>query len=179
MRERPKNAPSIFKFFDNFTPSIPTPTIRHERVIRSLRAKHRKNMVQKIISSLEKNNSLLEVSILKAMQMLVSTWHVVSTETVIDCFRKAGISIAIQEAAIADKDDPFKDLQNEIDALQNLPPDLVPEDVNAVSLTDVDAEVSAVQPPLTDSEILAEFFKSGIVSDGDDEVMDASNGLEE
>ena len=136
-------------------------------------------MVEKIISSLEKNNAPLEVSILKAMQMLVSIWNVVSTETVIDCFRKAGISTAIQEAAIADKDDPFKDLQNEIDALQNLQPDLIPEDVNAVSLTDVDAEVSAVQPPLTDSEILAEFFKSGIVSDGDDEAMDDSNGLEE
>ena len=74
-------------------------------------------MVQKIISSLEKNNALLEVSILKAMQMLVSTWHVVPTETVIDCFCKAGISTAIQEAAIADKDDPFKDLQNEIDKI--------------------------------------------------------------
>ena len=60
-----------------------------------------------------------------------------------------------------------------------MPPDLVPKDVNALSLTDVDAEVSAVQPPLTASEILAEFFKSGIVSDRDDEVMDASNGLEE
>ena len=53
----------------------------------------------------------------------------------------------------------------------NIQPDLVPEDVNAASLTDVDTEVSAVQPPLADSEILAEFFKTGNNSDGDDEVM--------
>ena len=36
-----------------------------------------------------------------------------------------------------------------------------------------------MQPPLKDSEILAEFFKSGNIGDGDDEVMDVSDGLEE
>ena len=41
-------------------------------VIRSMKAKCHRNMVQKIIRSLEKNNSLPEVSILKTMQMLVS-----------------------------------------------------------------------------------------------------------
>ena len=50
--------------------------------------------------------------------MLVSAWNAVSTET---------------------------DLQNEIDALRNIQPDLAPEDVNAASLTDVDADVSAVE----------------------------------
>ena len=49
--------------------------------------------------------------------------------------------------AIADRDDPFKDLQNEIDALRNHQSDLVPEDINTASLPDVDTEVSAVQPP--------------------------------
>ena len=70
-------------------------------------------------------------------------------------------------------------MQNEIDALRNLQPDLVIEDVNAASLTDVDADVSAVQPPLTDSEILAEFFETGNISDGYDEVMDVRVGLKE
>ena len=113
------------------------------------KAKYRKNMVQKIIRSLEKNNG------------------------------KAGIFTANQEAAITEEDDLFKDLQNEINALRNLQPDLVPEDFNATLLTDVDPEVSAVQPLLTDSEILAEFFKTGNISDGDDEVMYVSDGLEE
>ena len=132
--------------------------------VRSLKAKYRKNMVQKIIRSLVKSNALPEVSTLKAMQMLVSAWNAVLTETIVNCFRKAGISTANQEAAIADEDDPLKDLQNQIDALRNLQPDLVPEDVNAVSLTDIDFEVSAVQPPLTDSEILAEFSKPVILA---------------
>ena len=70
-------------------------------------------------------------------------------------------------------------MSNEIDALQNLQPDLVTEDVNAASLTDVNADVSAVQPPLTDCEILAEFFETGNISDGYDEVMDVRVGLKE
>ena len=110
--------------------------------------------------------------------MLVSAWNSVSIETIVNCFRKAGISPANQEAAIA-ADDPFKDLQDEIDVLRNVPPDLVPEDVNASSLINVDSEVSAVQPPLTNSEILAEIFKTGDISDGDDEIIDASDDIEE
>ena len=63
--------------------------------------------------------------------------------------------------------------------LRNVKPDLVPEDVNVSSLIDVDAEVSAVQPPLTDFEILAEFFKTGDISDGNEEIIDASDDNEE
>ena len=79
--------------------------------------------------------------------MLVSAWNAVSTET---------------------------DLQNEIDALRNIQPGLVPEDVNAASLTDLDADVSAVESPLTDSEILAGFFETGNISDGDEEVIECA-----
>ena len=70
-------------------------------------------------------------------------------------------------------------MQDEIDVLRNVQPDLVPEDINASSLIDVDSEVSAVQPPLTDSEILAQFFKTGDISNGDDEIIDASDDIEE
>ena len=78
-------------------------------------------MVQKIIRNLEKNHALAEISILKAMQMLVSTWNAVPTETIVNCF----VFTANQEAAIADEDDLFKYLQNEIDALRKLQPDLL------------------------------------------------------
>ena len=36
-----------------------------------------------------------------------------------------------------------------------------------------------MQPTLTDSEILAEFFQTGNISAGDDQVMNVRNGLEE
>ena len=110
-------------------------------VIRSLKAKYRKNMFPKIIRNLGKNKALPAVSILNGMQMLISAWDTVSIETIVNCFRKAGISPANQEAAIAEEDDPFKDLQDETDVLRNVQPDLVPEDVNASSLIDVDSEV--------------------------------------
>ena len=45
------------------------------------------------------------------MQMLVSAWNSVPGETIVNCFRKAGISAENQTAAIADDDDPFKELQ--------------------------------------------------------------------
>ena len=111
--------------------------------------------------------------------MLDSAWDAVSTETIVNFFRKAGISTANQEVAIADEDDSFKDLQNKINALRNIQPDLLLEDVNTASVTDVDGEVSAVQPPIAHSEILAEFFETGNISDVDDKVMDISHGLEE
>ena len=137
--------------------------------LKSLKAMYRKKMVEKIIRRLEKNNALPDVSTLKAMQVLVSAWNPASAKTIVNCFRRAEISTANQEGAITDKDDPFKDLQNEIDALRNLQPYQVPEDVNATLLTNVEAEVSAVQPPLTDFELLAEFFENGNISDGGDE----------
>ena len=62
--------------------------------------------------------------------MLVSAWNAVSTETIVNCFRKAEISTANQEAAIANEDDPFKGLQNEIDALGNLQPEFVRSFIN-------------------------------------------------
>ena len=55
-------------------------------------------MVKTTIRSLEKNNSLPEISMLKAMQMLVSAWNAVSTEAIVNCFFKAGISTPNQEA---------------------------------------------------------------------------------
>ena len=46
-------------------------------------------------------------------------------------------------------------------------------------MTDVDAEVSAMQPQLINSETLTKFFKTLNISGGDDEVIDVSNSLEE
>ena len=48
---------------------------------------------------------------------------------------------------------------------------------NAASLDDVDAEVSAIQPPPTDAEILADFLETGNISD--DELVDDSDNVED
>ena len=64
-----------------------------------------------------------------------------------NCFRKAGISTESQESVIAE-DDPFKELQDEIDALRSVQPDLITEDIDAASLTDVDADLQLYNPHL-------------------------------
>ena len=141
-------------------------------VIKSQKAKYCTNVIRKIIRSLEKNKTLPKISLLHGMQILVSAWNALSTETNVNCFRKAGISAENQNAAIAEEDGHFKDLQDEIDAPRTVQPDLIPEDINAASLINVDAEVSAVQPPPTDAEILADFLETDNISDdelvGDD-----------
>ena len=62
---------------------------------------------------------------------------------------------------------------------ENLQPYLVQEDVNEASSTDLEADVSAVPPPLANSGMLAEFLETSEISDGDDEVMDVSDSVVE
>ena len=102
------------------------------------------------------------------MQMLVSAWDLLSTQTIVNCFRKSGISTENQETAIAEDDDPFRELQDEIDDLRSVQPNLIEEDFDATTFADVDAEVIAVQPPPSDAEIVAELLETESVSDDDD-----------
>ena len=137
-------------------------------VIRSLKAKYRKNVVRKIIQSVEKKKTLPKILLLQGMQMLVSAWDALSTQTIVNCFRKSGISTESQETTIAEDDDPFRELQDEIDDLRSVQPNLIEEDFDATTFADVDAEVIAVQPPPSDAEIVAELLETEGVSDDDD-----------
>ena len=78
------------------------------------------------------------------MEMLVSAWDALSTETIVNCFRKSGISTESQETAIAQDGNPFRELQDEIDDFRSVQPDLIEEDFDATTFADVDAEVIAV-----------------------------------
>ena len=137
-------------------------------VIHSLKAKYHKNVVQKIIQSVEKKKTLPKISLLQGMQMLVSAWNALSTQTIVNCFRKSGISIESQETAIAEHDDPFRESQVEIGDLPSVQPYLIEDDFDATTFADVDAEVIAVQPPPADAEIVAELLETEGISDDDD-----------
>ena len=101
------------------------------------------------------------------MQMLVSAWEALWTQTMVNCFQKSGISTESQETAIAENRDPFRELQDEIDDLRSVQPDLTEEDFNATTFADVDAEVITVQPPPSDAKIVAELLEAEGVSDDD------------
>ena len=83
--------------------------------------------------------------------MLVLAWDALLTQTIVNCFQKSGISTESQETATAEGDDPFWELQDEIDVLRSVQPNLIEEDIDATTFADVDAEVIAAQPSPAES----------------------------
>ena len=73
--------------------------------------------IKKLIEAIKKKKPLPEFSMLDAMQMLDLAWENVITKTVVNCFEKAGISKEKQFKALLDADDPYKDLQEQLDKL--------------------------------------------------------------
>ena len=79
-------------------------------VERCLKAHYRKRLVKLILHSLDSNKPLPKVSLLTALQLLVSAWNEVSQTTIVNCFKKAKISEKDQTITINDEDNPFKDI---------------------------------------------------------------------
>ena len=100
-------------------------------------------------------------------------------KTIVNCFRKSGISSQSQETAIVEDGDPFWELQDEIDDLRSIEPNLIEEDFDVTTFADVDAEVMAVQPPPSDAEIEADLLETEGVSDDDDYDDDSSEVVDE
>ena len=75
-----------------------------------------------------------------------------------NCFRASRISPETQDVAITDSADPCADLQEEVETLRSSHSEFVPDEIDAAALVDVDANVAASQPVLTDVEILTEFL---------------------
>ena len=123
-------------------------------VIRSLKAYYQGRDVCRLCRALDKTKTLPKISILQPMKILVSSWEVVSAQTIVNCFRKVGITYEAQNAAITDADDPFSNLKGSLQQLHDIDPDMVPESVTPESLTDVDNEVITMAPMITDDDIL-------------------------
>ena len=87
-------------------------------VIICLKAHYRKLLVKLILHSLDSNKPLLKVLLLRALQLLVSTWKEVSQTRIINCFKKSKISEKDQTIAINDEDDPFKEINENPNELQ-------------------------------------------------------------
>ena len=119
-------------------------------VIRSLRAHYWGTVVRRLCRALAKTKTLPKINILQAMKILVSSWEAVSAQTIVNCFRKSGITSEAQNAAITDADDPFSDLKESLHQLHDSDPDIVPESITPESLIAVDSKVIATAPMITD-----------------------------
>ena len=90
---------------------------------------------------MESNKPLPKISILQAMKHLVSSWNVVSKETIVNYFKKSNKSQSNQQAAVNDDDDPFKSLQEDLEKLHELDNDAIQPNLSAKSFADLDSEV--------------------------------------
>ena len=106
------------------------------------------------------------------MKILADAWEAVTNETIINCFRKAGIAPTVQRAAIDDSDDPFKDLQESLDELRTLDSSMAPDDVTTTDLVSLDDNVIATAPEISDDDIIEELRdkQQGDEEDSDDEI---------
>ena len=123
-------------------------------VIRSLKVHYRGRVVRRLCRVLDKMKTLPKISILQALKILVSSWEAVSAQTIVNCFRKAGITLEAQNAAITDADDPFSDLKESLQQLHYIYPDMVPEGFTQKNLIDVDNEIITTALMITDDDIL-------------------------
>ena len=142
-------------------------------VIRSLKAHYRGRVVRFLCRTLEKKEPCPKISILQSMKILVDSWEVVSKETIINCFRKAGITPAVQQAVISDSDDPFKDLQESLNDLRKADSSMVPDDVTATALVSLDDDVIATAPEISEGDIIEELRacqEPGEGEESDDEI---------
>ena len=87
------------------------------------------------------------------MQMLDVAWGKVKAETIGNCFAKAGISEKKQADALLDADDPFKDLQDQLDKLAVHTSEFFPEGTTAKDIVSMDDFVNTTEPIMNDEII--------------------------
>ena len=108
------------------------------------------------------------------------SWEAVTKVTVINCFKKTGINSGVQQAFIADSDDPFKDLQENLNQLKSADPSMVLEDVTAESIASLDDDVTATPPEIAESDITEELcFSHQTEVEEEENDHDDKNSIEE
>eukprot|EP00794_Sanderia_malayensis_P002407 gene2407-2773_t len=89
------------------------------------------------------------------MSYLAEAWDRVTSDTIVNCFRKAGICTASQQQSLNDADDPFQELASEIEELRARNEELIPQELTADDYIDTDDGLLAFQTSqLTDEEII-------------------------
>ena len=136
-------------------------------VIRSLKAKYRSAVVRLYIHHIEIDKEIPKINILDAMKFLVQAWNRVSKDTILNCFKKAGISREAQSDSVEEIDDPFKSLQSDLDELQLLDQSLVPDGITAEDYADTDNNLVVSESALIDDEEILNQYRETLNVDVD------------
>ena len=123
-------------------------------VIRSLKAFYHHSVIKRYIASIDRGRSPTNINMLEAMTLLTVAWECVSPITLVNCFRKAGMSSASQALSQSDDNDPFKLLAAQLEEFQDKCES--PSDFTVDGYVDVDEDVVTSEAHLlTESEIIA------------------------
>ena len=133
-------------------------------VIRSLKAHYRCSLVKKMIHAIDETKALPKISVLDAMRMLTFAWNQkVTKETIVNCFRKSGISEASQQEALEDKDDPFAALNFQLQTLRSTTEGDMPKSVTAQDFAKFDDNLSVQNRSIqSDSQILQQVLSNDV-----------------
>ena len=140
-------------FLPSNTTSITQPM--DQGVIRSLKAKYRSRMIQRIIKAVDANKQIYSKSeyIRCHENAYYICWENVTEQTVKKCFVKSRISIKDQINAQNDLDDPFTELRISMEKLKSLDVE-VPEELTPEEFANFDHTVASTEPILSDESIL-------------------------
>ena len=106
-----------------------------------MKAKYLARIICKYINAIESNKELPKIAILDAMARLEQSWSALPDRTVINSFKRVGISKDSQEHSIQDTDNSFAQLSEILDKLRALNPNLAPDSLTAETFIDTDEEV--------------------------------------
>ena len=107
------------------------------------------------------------------MKILTDSSEVVTKDTIINYFRKAGITPAVEQAAIADSGDLFNDFQETLNDLRKADSSMVPDDVTATVLVSLYDHVIATAHEISEGDIIEELRdrqEQGEEEGNDDEI---------
>ena len=138
-------------------------------VIGSLKAFYRHSIIKRYITSIDGGRSPTNVNMLEAMTLLTVAWECVSPITLVNCFRKAGMSSESQALSQSDDDDPFKLLAAQLEEFQDNSESS--SDFTVDGYVDADEDVVTSEAHLlTESEIIARVTQTQLdAAEHDDE----------
>jgi len=74
-------------------------------VIRSLNVQYRKRVVVKKMREIDAN-ATYTINVLDALHILKCAWDDVKKSTIMNCFRRAGLTLNTEDGMMSDEDDP-------------------------------------------------------------------------